>query len=92
MNDHFWPSLYPGIIVALIIGFATGGIFAIVTGAVGGLIGSVAAYFFTAWLGLEESVVSLIILIIGASAGGYAGAQAGVRLECFRKSGNRFSD
>jgi len=87
MNDHFWPSLYPGIIVALIIGFATGGIIAIVTGAVGGLIGSVAAYFFTAWMGLEESIVSLMILIIGASAGGYAGAQAGVRLAAQRRHG-----
>jgi len=87
MNDHFWPSLYPGIIVALIIGFATGGIVAILTGAVGGLIGSVAAYFFTAWMGLEESVASLVILLLGASAGGYAGAQAGVRLAAQRKHG-----
>jgi len=87
MNDHFWPSLYPGIIVALIIGFATGGIVAIVAGAIGGLIGSVAAYFFTAWLGFEESVISLVILILGASVGGYAGAQAGVRLAAPRKHG-----
>jgi len=87
MNDHFWPSLYPGIIVALIIGFATGGIVAIIAGAIGGLIGSVAAYFMTAWMGLEESVASLIILILGASAGGYIGAQAGVRLAAQRKHG-----
>ncbi len=80
MNDHFWPSLYPGIIVALIIGFATGGIIAIVTGAIGGLIGSVAAYFLTDWLGWQDSALSLAILIAGASAGGYLGAQAGLRL------------
>ncbi len=55
MNDHFWPSLYPGIIVALLIGVATGGIFAILAGTVGGLIGSVGAYFLTAWLGLQDS-------------------------------------
>lgn len=80
MNDHFWPSIYPGVIVAVIIGFATGGIVAIIAGAVGGLIGSVAAYFLTNWLGLQDSAISLAILIAGASAGGYVGAQAGVRL------------
>jgi hypothetical protein len=79
MNDHFWPSLYPGIIVALLIGVATGGVFAILAGTVGGLIGSVAAYFFTAWLGLQDSVFSLAILLAGPSAGGYLGAQAGAR-------------
>lgn len=79
MNDHFWPSLYPGIIVALLIGVATGGIFAILAGTVGGLIGSVGAYFLTAWLGLQDSVFSLAILLAGASAGGYLGAQAGAR-------------
>ena len=26
MGDHFWPSAYPGIIVGLMYGFATGGI------------------------------------------------------------------
>lgn len=79
MNDHFWPSIYPGIIVAVLIGIATGGIVAIITGALGGLVGSIAAYFLTAWLGLDESTVSLAILIAGAGAGGYVGAQAGAR-------------
>lgn len=80
MNDHFWPSLYPGIIVGVLIGFATGGIVAILTGALGGLAGSIAAYFLTTWLGLEESAISLAILIVGACAGGYLGAQAATRL------------
>lgn len=79
MNDHFWPSIYPGIIVAVLIGIATGGIVAIITGALGGLVGSIAAYFLTAWLGLDESAVSLAILIAGAGAGGYVGTQAGAR-------------
>lgn len=80
MDDHFWPSLYPGIFIAVMIGFATGGILAIVTGALGGLVGSVAAYFLTVWFGLTDSFVSLAMLIAGASAGGYAGAKVGVRL------------
>lgn len=79
MNDHFWPSLYPGIIVGVLIGFTTGGIVAVLAGALGGLAGSVAAYFFTTWLGLEESAVSLAILIAGACAGGYLGSQVAAR-------------
>ena len=80
MNDHFWPSLYPGIIVGVLIGLATGGILAVVTGTVGGLAGSAAAYVLTSWLGLEDSAVSLVILIAGACAGGWLGAQGATRL------------
>ena len=80
MDDHFWPSLYPGIILAVIIGFATGGIVAILAAAGGGLIGSVAAYFLNQWLGLQDSAVSLAILLAGAAAGGYLGARVGHRL------------
>lgn len=86
MNDHFWPSLYPGIIVGLVIGLATGGIFAIGAGTVGGLAGSAAAYFLTVWLGLEDSPVSLAILIAGAGASGWLGAQAAARLAKARSS------
>jgi hypothetical protein len=86
MNDHFWPSLYPGIIVGLLIGFATGGIVSIVTGSIGGLAGSVAGYFLTGWLGLDESAISLAILIAGACIGGYLGAQAGEKFTKARTS------
>lgn len=80
MNDHFWPSIYPGLIVALLIGVATGGIVAIATGLVGGLAGSVGAYLLTTYLGLDESALSLAILLAGATGGGYLGTQAGSRL------------
>lgn len=86
MDDHFWPSLYPGIFIAIMIGFATGGVVAVFTGGLGGLIGSVAAYFLTVWLGLEDSAVSLAILIAGASIGGYTGAKLGEKLLARRRA------
>ena len=86
MDDHFWPSLYPGIFIAVMIGFATGGIVAIFTGALGGLIGSIAAYFLTVWFGLTDSAVSLAILIAGASVGGYGGAKIGAKLLALRRA------
>ena len=80
MNDHFWPSLYPGIIVGLLFGLAAGGLVPLLTGAAGGLAGAAAMYFLIVWAGLQESIVSLAALIGGAVAGGYFGAPAGAQL------------
>jgi len=80
MNDHFWPSLYPGIIVGLLFGLAGGGFLSMLTGAAGGLAGAAATYFLITWLGLQDSVVSLAALIGAAAVAGYVGALAGSRL------------
>ena len=80
MNDHFWPSMYPGIIVGLLLGLAAGGLLSMLTGAAGGLAGAAAMYFLVTWLGLQDSVVSLAALIGGAAAAGYVCAGVGARL------------
>jgi len=71
MNDHFWPSLYPGMIVGGLVGLTFGGFISVLVGVAGGTAGAAAMYFVTAWLGMEDSVVSLAALIAGATAGGY---------------------
>ena len=71
MNDHFWPSLYPGMIVGGLVGLTFGGFIAVLVGAAGGTIGAGAMYFLTAWLGLEDSIASLAGLIGGAAIGSY---------------------
>ncbi len=43
MGDHFWPSAYPGIIVGVMYGFATGGLTAALIGGIGGLIAAALA-------------------------------------------------
>jgi hypothetical protein len=68
MNDHFWPSLYPGIIVGALVGLSRGGVIATLVGAAGGTVGAAAMYFVTARLGLD-GIVSLAGLIVGATAG-----------------------
>lgn len=80
MNDHFWPSMYPGIIVGLLLGLAGGGLLSTLAGAAGGLAGAAATYFLIAWLGLQDSVLSLAALVGAAAAAGYACALAGSRL------------
>jgi hypothetical protein len=72
MNDHFWPSLYPGMIIGGLLGLTFGGIVQVLIGVVGGTAGAAAMYFVTAWLGWEETVMSLIALIGGAVAGSFA--------------------
>ena len=43
MGDHFWPSAYPGIIVGVLYGLATGGLSSALVGGVGGLIAAALA-------------------------------------------------
>ncbi len=71
MGDHFWPSMYPGLIVGALLGLSRGGLLSTLVGAAGGLFGAAAAYLVLEWLGLEESALSLAALIVGAMAGGY---------------------
>ena len=80
MNDHFWPSIYPGIIVGALLGLARGGMLAVTAGALGGTAAAAAMYFIIASLGLEDSIVSLIALIAGAVVGSYLAAEGAARL------------
>ena len=80
LGDHFWPAMYPGLIVGLLIGLTGSNLVSTVLGAVGGLLGAMALYFMFAWIGLEESVISLAGLIGGAAAGAYVLMQAGKRI------------
>ncbi len=71
LGDHFWPAMYPGIVVGLLVGLSGGNIISTVLGAVGGLLGAMALYFVFAWIGLDESILSLAGLIGGAVAGSF---------------------
>ena len=51
---------------------------------IGGLIGAVALYFFFTWLGLEETILSLVGLIGGALAGSYLLMGVGSGIEGLR--------
>lgn len=80
MDDHFWPAMYPGIVVGLLIGLSAGDIASTILGAAGGLLGTAALYFAFAWLGLEESILSLVGLVGGAALGAYLLMRAGKRI------------
>ncbi len=77
IDDHFWPSMYPGIVVGLLVGLAGGNLVSTILGAAGGLAGTMVLFFVFAWLGLEDSIVSLVGLIGGAVIGAYLLMRAG---------------
>jgi len=80
LGDHFWPAMYPGIIVGLLVGLSGGNVVSTLLGSVGGLLGAMALYFSFAWIGLDESIVSLAGLIAGAAAGAFLLMRAGKRI------------
>ena len=80
MGDHFWPSMYPGLIVGALLGLSRGGLLSTLIGAAGGLAGAAITYFVVDWLGFQDSIVSLLALIAGAMAGAYLCDRAAWRL------------
>lgn len=77
IDDHFWPSMYPGIVVGLLVGLAGGNLLSTILGAAGGLAGAMLLFFVFGWFGLEDNILSLIGLIGGAVLGAYLLMSAG---------------
>ncbi len=69
MDDHFWPSVYPGLIVGGLVGLAAGGILAAVIGGLGGLAGAFAAYYAVTFFGVPQGIIALAAIILGSAAG-----------------------
>ena len=71
MGDHFWPAMYPGLIVGILYGLSLRGVFNTVVSALGGLVGAAIAYAGLLAVDLNDGLPSVIGLIIGAFAGAY---------------------
>jgi hypothetical protein len=71
MGDHFWPALYPGIIVGLLYGLSLRGLPNIVLGALGGLVGSAVACWGLLRADLNEGLPSVVGMIVLALLGAY---------------------
>ena len=80
MDDHFWPALYPAIAVGLLMGLAGGSVLSTILGSIGGLVGAAALYFVFTWLGLQDTIMSLVGLVGGAVAGAYLLISVGNRI------------
>jgi|LNFM01.1.fsa_nt_gb hypothetical protein len=71
MGDHFWPSAYPGIIVGVMYGFATGGFKNALIGGVGGLIAAAAALLLLGDIVAGEGILPLAGLLGLSLAGAF---------------------
>lgn len=68
MDDHFWPSIYPGLIVGGLIGLADGSILSTLAGGLAGLGGAFAAFYMVNLLEIAPGIIPLAAVILGAAA------------------------
>ena len=73
MDDHFWPAMYPGLIVGILyaLSLRDRGIFNTVIAAVGGLIGAAIAYECLRAIDMNTGFPSVAGLTIAAFIGAY---------------------
>lgn len=45
LGDHFWPAMYPGIVVGALVGVSADNVPSTILGATGGLAGATALFF-----------------------------------------------
>lgn len=80
MSDHFWPALYPGIIVGLLYGLSLRGASNILLGAFGGLVGSAFAYWGLVTADLNEGLPSVAGMVVLALLGAYGATSIFARI------------
>ncbi|MBY0561996.1 hypothetical protein [Hyphomicrobium sp.] len=86
MGDHFWPAMYPGLIVGILYGLSLRGVFNTVVAALGGLVGAAIAYAGLLAVDLNDGLPSVIGLVVAAFAGAYLLTNIAQR---FRVSGTK---
>lgn len=72
MGDHFWPSVYPGIIVGLMYGFAVGGKMQALVGGLGGFGGAALALMLFGQTLSQDGLLPLAGLLGAALLGAFA--------------------
>jgi len=71
MGDHFWPAMYPGLIVGILYGLSLRGVFNTAVAALGGLVGAAIAYEILLAVNLNDGLPSVIGLVAAALLGAY---------------------
>lgn len=71
MDAHFWPSVYPAILVGLLIGLGQGGLLRIVLGGFGGTIAGALGLLTLKAAGIDTGFVAAALTIAAGAAGGY---------------------
>jgi len=71
MGDHFWPAMYPGLIVGILYGLSQRGFVNTIVATIGALIGAAIAYAGLLAVDLNDGLPSVIGLVAAALFGAY---------------------
>ena len=66
MDDHFWPSMYPGIIVGLLIGLSGRSFASTLLGAFSGLMGAYFGFFAASYFEIDQGFFAVVAVVVGA--------------------------
>lgn len=72
MDDHFWPLLYPALIVGALYGLTRGGYLNLGLGMLGALAGAVLSFLCLLRLGIENAAATFVALVISSWLGAFA--------------------
>ena len=72
MDDHFWPLLYPALIVGALYGLTRGGYLNLGLGMLGALAGAVLSFLCLMRLGIENAAATFVVLVISSWLGAFA--------------------
>ncbi|MFM7084604.1 MAG: hypothetical protein ACKOW3_06350 [Hyphomicrobium sp.] len=79
-DDHFWPSIYPALIVGFLIGLSRRSLTATLLGACGGFLGGFLTFYILTYFRIEEGIFPVIAIIFGAATLANFCLKAGLRI------------
>lgn len=72
MDDHFWPAMYPGLIVGILYGLSLRGWLNVALASVGGVVGAAVSYEALPAIGITDDIVSVVSIVVLSFLGAFA--------------------
>lgn len=78
LADHFWPSVYPGLAVGIIVGLSLRTWAQCLAAALGGCFGAAISILVSEALALDEGALTVALLCVTAAGGAFLAAFASI--------------
>ncbi len=76
MDDHFWPAMYPGLIVGILYGLSLKGWLNVALAAAGSLVGAAVSYEALPAIGINDDLASVVGMIVLSFLGAFPAVHA----------------